>query len=360
MASGSDVSDRYRQAQISSLRAPTSVPQASVAEQNQGNAGYGYTQGQQQYAPQLQGTAVQFQPDFPSDPQRVQQFPQYASSLVYNLPQQPQTPQQSPYDSVQQFQPRQSAAIEVLSNQFGVPQYYPIGDVASAPGPSSQSYAAAPFQQSMAYQPTQASRSTLSSSYAVGAADYAQSTMPTVLETQNAGSDDSGYDAAYNQYLDALRRTFQDVKDGRLIEAGQCLLEVSEWLLGHAGDLGLTKDEQQLHEERIKLWNDFNMCWLAVLQQQKDMTQRILDSGQTPQPPQSILRLDFLERMGRELVRLCDGMERHGLVDYQMGVWEEEIISVLIDCLDLLGGDGDDEDKQEPETAPSISTTKPR
>ena len=238
MASGSDVSDRYRQAQISSLRAPTSVPQASVAEQNQGNAGYGYTQGQQQYAPQLQGTAVQFQPDFPSDPQRVQQFPQYASSLVYNLPQQPQTPQQSPYDSVQQFQPRQSAAIEVLSNQFGVPQYYPIGDVASAPGPSSQSYAAAPFQQSMAYQPTQASRSTLSSSYAVGAADYAQSTMPTVLETQNAGSDDSGYDAAYNQYLDALRRTFQDVKDGRLIEAGQCLLEVSEWLLGHAGDLG--------------------------------------------------------------------------------------------------------------------------
>ena len=69
------------------------------------------------------------------------------------------------------------------------------------------------------------------------------------------------------------------------------------------------------------------MCWLAVLQQQKDMTQRILDSGQTPQPPQSILRLDFLERMGRELVRLCDGMERHGLVDYQMGVWEEEIIS---------------------------------
>lgn len=68
-----------------------------------------------------------------------------------------------------------------------------------------------------------------------------------------------------------------------------------------------------------------------------------------------------MERMGRELVRLCDSMERHGLVDYQMGVWEEEIINgtrpyshenytfdfgadqyaVLMECLDLLDSDDD-------------------
>lgn len=91
--------------------------------------------------------------------------------------------------------------------------------------------------------------------------------------------------------------------------------------------LGLTKDEEELHGERIKLWNDFNTCWLAVLQKQKDTTQEMIDLGQRPVPPQSYLQEDFLEKMGRELVRLCDGMERHGLVDYQMGVWEEEIIS---------------------------------
>lgn len=53
----------------------------------------------------------------------------------------------------------------------------------------------------------------------------------------------------------------------------------------------------------------------------------MLDTGQPLPPPQTILQEDFLNRMGRELIRLCDGMERHGLVDYQMGVWEEEIIS---------------------------------
>lgn len=56
----------------------------------------------------------------------------------------------------------------------------------------------------------------------------------------------------------------------------------------------------------------------------------MLDSGQPPRHPQSILQEDFLERMGRELVRLCDSMERHGLVDYQMGVWEEEIVNGII------------------------------
>ena len=42
--------------------------------------------------------------------------------------------------------------------------------------------------------------------------------------------------------------------------------------------------------------------------------------------PQSIMSLRDLERLASELVRLCDSVEKHGLVDYQMGVAEEEIM----------------------------------
>lgn len=87
-------------------------------------------------------------------------------------------------------------------------------------------------------------------------------------------------------------------------------------------------------------------------------------TGQAPLPPREIIRVDMLERMGRELIALCDSMERHGLVDYQMGVWEEEILGgelrtvpfifytclgtidsqtmcvVIQECLDLLEGNG--------------------
>ncbi|SLM39024.1 hypothetical protein LPUS_09441 [Lasallia pustulata] len=344
-SSGSNVPDRFGQSQLLATRPEMSAPPAVPGPAAQALA-YGYTQGQQYAAQPLHGSSLQYNPDFsPPDPQRQQQFPQYASNMMYNVPS--QTQQQSPYESVSQYQPRQSAAIEVLSTQFGVPQYFNPSEPTSAAGPAvPQQYASGQFQQPMSYPPQQASlaRSTNPSPYQSSMADFAQPIASEVLEPQELALDSSSYDDAYNQYQNALKLTFENTRSGRLIEAGQSLLKISEWLLGHAVELGrlisipktpsvpaehvkgLVRDEQELHRDRIKLWNEFNTCWLAVLQRQKENTQEMLDTGQPPRPPQSILQEDFLERMGRELVRLCDTMERHGLVDYQMGVWEEEII----------------------------------
>lgn len=80
-----------------------------------------------------------------------------------------------------------------------------------------------------------------------------------------------------------------------------------------------------IYEDRLKLWTEFNLCWEGLLQRQKENTQRMIDSGQPPSSPQSILDKGFLTRMGDELVRLCDKIEPHGLVDYEMGVAEELI-----------------------------------
>lgn len=83
---------------------------------------------------------------------------------------------------------------------------------------------------------------------------------------------------------------------------------------------------QKRHAERTQLWNDFNICWLAVCQRQKDLTQDVVATGrQTSQA--SLLSRDRMEAMGKELIQLCDQLEQHGLVDYQMGIWEEEILS---------------------------------
>lgn len=66
------------------------------------------------------------------------------------------------------------------------------------------------------------------------------------------------------------------------------------------------------------------------------MVAEILATGQRPGLPQSVMDYDFMESMGKELVRLCDMMEKHGLVDYQMGVWEEEIITRKFGFLSLF------------------------
>lgn len=85
---------------------------------------------------------------------------------------------------------------------------------------------------------------------------------------------------------------------------------------------GLAGDNPTLHSDRIKLWHDFNHAWLALFQKQKDM----MESG-LPQRGQTLVTEEGLKKMGKEIIRLCDGIERHGLVDYEYGVWEEPIIA---------------------------------
>jgi hypothetical protein len=48
-------------------------------------------------------------------------------------------------------------------------------------------------------------------------------------------------------------------------------------------------------------------------------------SSQQLSRSQSLVSKAMIKKMGNELIRLCDGIERHGLVDYQYGVWEDQI-----------------------------------
>lgn len=107
------------------------------------------------------------------------------------------------------------------------------------------------------------------------------------------------------------------------------------------------------------MWTEFNNAWLTLFQKQKDLTQEFLHVGAAPRHPQSLIPREFLWKMSKELVRLSDSVEKHGLVDYQLGIWEENIMNskslygitasspdiliVLLECLDLLDGPDEDE-----------------
>jgi hypothetical protein len=51
-------------------------------------------------------------------------------------------------------------------------------------------------------------------------------------------SDPSNLEEAVGRYQRVLRRTFDHTRAGRLVEAGGLLLEISEWLVTNARDLG--------------------------------------------------------------------------------------------------------------------------
>jgi len=86
------------------------------------------------------------------------------------------------------------------------------------------------------------------------------------------------------------------------------------------------RDGEFNYHERLELWEEFNNCWLTTLQREKEMLRQMIESGREPRPPQNLISYVFLERLGDMLTKACDRMEKYGLVDYQMGVWEEEII----------------------------------
>jgi len=52
----------------------------------------------------------------------------------------------------------------------------------------------------------------------------------------------------------------------------------------------------------------------------------MVESHQQLGQSQSLLSLEALQSLGKSVVDLSDALERHGLVDYEMGFWEERII----------------------------------
>ncbi|KAL1801012.1 hypothetical protein ACET3X_001354 [Alternaria dauci] len=275
-----------------------------------------------------------------------QQYSPYGQNIMYSVPgAQASAQASSQYEPVEQYQQNRDSAIQVLSTGFGVaqPQYYESGPT-SAPASAIAAQNVPSQYPSLAYSAPQAQvgREALAPAYsAAGMTDPHQApsqgaySQGNYSEPQpNSGNE---YDDFYRNYQNELKKTFEHVRDGRLSEAGTLLFRMSDWLLHWAETLaGLVRDDETYYQQRLQLWEEFNTCWLATLQKQKTMTQEMTTTGQRPQPPKSLIDYEFLEKMGTQLVKNCDAMEKHGLVDYQMGVWEEEIVAMLTSCMDLL------------------------
>ncbi|KAL2162786.1 hypothetical protein VTH06DRAFT_6622 [Thermothelomyces fergusii] len=252
----------------------------------------------------------------------------YPSTMMYPVQQTGGPQSAAVYDASQQFPSRQPAGLPMMATDVAGPYFSSEPTTAAAAsnmqGHSGSSNAPQVYQQSGMHG---------YSTGGMGAIEgmAAQTTPAAHVRMEEEYPAGTGLDEAYLRYQTALKEIFQNIRNGVLATASESLLVISDWLLSHVVELGLTSDDQSLHEGRIKLWNDFNHAWLAMFQKQKEM----MESGQQIQRPQSLISKEGLQKMGKDLLRLCDGVERHGLVDYQYGVWEEQIIDILEECLDL-------------------------
>jgi len=181
---------------------------------------------------------MQYQPSYAQDQRQQQNFAAYNPDLMYNVTQ--QAPPTNVYDSNAQFQARQPAAMQMLSDVAA--PYFP-NDPTSTPGPPALQHHQS-SSSSTVYQQHQQSPGDrgplLQQSYA---GNMAMGGMPQgapeIMEEDEFQAQGPGMEAAYTAYQTALKEIFQNIINCRLGEASQSLLEVSEWLLGHVGNLGM-------------------------------------------------------------------------------------------------------------------------
>ncbi|EKV12280.1 hypothetical protein PDIG_46050 [Penicillium digitatum PHI26] len=167
-------------------------------------------------------------------------FSPYDSTMLYGFGQ--QGPTQGHFEVVPQYQTRQSAAIDVLSNQFAVPQYFAPEESAGSGVAELSPYLNAPLQPYNQSGPmarpntTQSFPVPISDFTAIGSGSMSRLDQPQT-ESQQQESDQSSLEEAIGRYQRILRRTFDQTRTGRLVEAGGSLVEISEWLVTNARDL---------------------------------------------------------------------------------------------------------------------------
>lgn len=176
----------------------------------------------------------------------------YESAMLYGFgPQQGPTPSGgTAFEVVPQYSTRQSASLEAFSNQFAVPPYFNPGETATTGIPGLSPYLNAHHlsynhlgSMQRANHTTHPFPTTMTNFTSIGTCSTNRiDAQPMNQSTESPPQPDhypSSLEEAYSQYQRALRITFDHTRAGRLLDASRSLLEISEWLVTNARDLGM-------------------------------------------------------------------------------------------------------------------------
>ncbi|WZH50365.1 hypothetical protein QYS62_011609 [Fusarium acuminatum] len=266
----------------------------------------------------MPGTTITHGPEYgQGSHQQQQSFGGYgiAVPMMYSVAQ--PAAQQSGYDA-QHFSSWQRAAVYTMTPDVALTYFG--SETGHSGGPSTQQLAHSSSGFANGYEQRKAIKYASSSISSVSAEPQAESS-DDISVTDDHQNGEGVLKKNWVEYQRQLGSIFQEIVDGDLESASDTLLSITSWLLSQVVKLGLNIDDTNLHADRIQLWNDLNYAWLGLGQRQIEL----MVSNQQLSTSQSLVSKVMVREMGNELIRLCDGIERHGLVDYQYGVHEDRI-----------------------------------
>ncbi|KAI8988203.1 hypothetical protein BDF20DRAFT_854424 [Mycotypha africana] len=116
-----------------------------------------------------------------------------------------------------------------------------------------------------------------------------------------------------------LKATLDHIEQRNMVSGFQTLSKATGAVVDSCEHLGLTSDDHPYNAiDREQFWAGLNNCWLYALAQRQE-----------PSCDAERLTDQHLYNLREMVVAWADKLERYGLVDYEMGWWEADILSAI-------------------------------
>ncbi|KAJ1940347.1 hypothetical protein FBU59_003840 [Linderina macrospora] len=125
--------------------------------------------------------------------------------------------------------------------------------------------------------------------------------------------------SSLSEIQDEIKRVFAGINAGRILESFDILSKVTDAVVVSCEALGLATEKPIIETfDRKGFWLLLNRCWLVSLQHVS-----------AAKSEQDRLREEHIVHLQQSVVHWGDALEKYGLVDYEMGFWESDIMDAL-------------------------------
>ncbi|KAG0227345.1 hypothetical protein BGW42_002987 [Actinomortierella wolfii] len=195
---------------------------------------------------------------------------------------------------------------------------------------------------------------------------------PPEEEAEEDEEDEEEEEDPLAEYQEELQNVLEYVDQGMILKSFSLLEQLTEKIVTNIEPLGLATDDHP-SARREGFWRGLNNCWLFALSHAQDKATRLWsaaedDDGPPPPPPissssSSSPSLSFplrrhLVRLKQHVVEWANRLEPWGLVDYELGLWERDILEAIESCLDVVGNQLSSPPSPSPSSSsPSVSAS---
>ncbi|KAI8330222.1 hypothetical protein BC941DRAFT_456902 [Chlamydoabsidia padenii] len=123
----------------------------------------------------------------------------------------------------------------------------------------------------------------------------------------------------FEEIQNQLKKTLDHIEQRNMVSGFRTLSNATSAVVDHCEQLGLTSDDHPYNAiDREQFWAGLNNCWLYALAQRHE-----------PSSDDEKMTVEQLCQLRERVVAWADKLERFGLVDYEMGWWEADILAAM-------------------------------